>query len=255
MNANSIDALRHDLQLAANFQRAVLPKPVSLSYLRTAVTYRPHGEVSGDVYHFLQNRERELAVFVGDATGHGVAAALLTMMVLLALDNLRRNLPADDSMRELNRMLAARQTGMSVTGVFFRITPEGKLTVAHAGHPPLMVIPADGKALVQFQKGGCPLGIFEDEPVPYEQEEYQLKPGDKVFAYTDAALEWQNSCGEQFGANRLAALLECMRDRNVEAINRACVEALEIHADGNPCADDLTMLVLEYTGQAHPDVV
>lgn len=242
------EELRRELDMAAAFQRAVLPEPVPLAYLKTAVIYRPHGDVSGDVYHFLLNRERELGVFVGDATGHGVAAALLTMMVLLGLDGIRRNLPTDDTLRQLNRILASRKTGLSVTGVFFRITPGGKLTVAHAGHPSLLIIPADGSPVVRFEKGGCPLGVFEDEPVPYEEEHYQLNPGDQLFVYTDAVLEWESKSGEAFGMDRLARFLDQNRRADINKLNEFCLRELTNHSQGNECGDDLTMLAFEFTG-------
>ena len=73
------EQMQQELCMAAEFQRAVLPGPVDLSYLNIAILYRPCAEVSGDVYDFQQNREGELAIFLGDATGHGIAAALLTM--------------------------------------------------------------------------------------------------------------------------------------------------------------------------------
>jgi len=243
------DYIRRELQTAAAFQRAVLPDPVPVPYLQTAISYHPHSAVSGDVYHFLLNREGELGIFIGDATGHGVTAALMTMMVMLGLDGIRRNLSTDDSMRRLNGLLAARKTGMSVTGIFLRVSPQGKLTVTHAGHPPLLLIPANGADIVCFEKGGCPLGIFDDEPVPYEEEQYQLQVGDKLFAYTDAVLEWENMAGEGFGLEKLLCVLDHHRHRNFEDLISICMDRLIEHAEGNSCGDDLTMLAFEYTGE------
>lgn len=243
------DYIRRELQTAAEFQRAVLPEPVPLRYLQTAISYLPHSEVSGDVYHFLLNREGELGIFIGDATGHGVTAALMTMMVMLGLDGIRRNLSTDDSMRRLNGLLAARKTGVSVTGIFFRVSPRGKLTVTHAGHPPLLLIPVNGAEIVCFEKGGCPLGIFDDEPVPYEEEQYQLQAGDKLFACTDAVLEWENMAGEVFGMEKLLGVLDHHRYQNIQDLINICLNRLVEHAEGNSCGDDLTILAFEYTGE------
>ncbi|MFT5395222.1 MAG: serine phosphatase RsbU (regulator of sigma subunit), partial [Gammaproteobacteria bacterium] len=55
---------QNDLMLAADFQRAVLPKIIDVDYLDIAITYEPFDSVSGDVYDFILNRERELAIFV-----------------------------------------------------------------------------------------------------------------------------------------------------------------------------------------------
>jgi serine phosphatase RsbU (regulator of sigma subunit) len=183
------EQMEQALQMAAEFQWAILPEVVDLPYLNMTITYEPYAEVSGDVYDFLQNREGELAIFLGDATGHGIAAALMTMMAHIGLDGIRRNLAADESLRTLNKLMAFRKTGRSVLAVFFRITPSGYLAVTHAGHPSLIIIPANGEPPVQFNNGGCAMGIFEDEPVRYKEESYQLSVGDKIFAYTDAVIE------------------------------------------------------------------
>ena len=242
------DQMQHELALAAEFQRAVLPKDVDLPYLDIAIVYRPYAEVSGDVYDFLQNREGELAIFLGDATGHGIAAALMTMMIHIGLEGIRRNLPTHESIRILNKLIASRETGRSVSAVFFRITPSGRLTVAHAGHPSLIIILADGGPLVQFKKGGCALGVFEDEPVPYEEENFQLVRGDKIITYTDAVIEWSNTHKEVFGLQRLLRSLDKHRRESIDNICARLLEELRDFSDGQPCNDDLTALVVEYTG-------
>ena len=93
--ASKNKVMEEELRLAAEFQRAILPSIIDLPYLRTAIIFEPYLQVSGDVYDFLLNREQELGVFLGDATGHGVAAALMTMMVHLGLDSIRRDLPTE----------------------------------------------------------------------------------------------------------------------------------------------------------------
>jgi phosphoserine phosphatase RsbU/P len=242
------ELMQQELQMAAEFQQAVLPNAVDLPYLNIAIIYRPFAEVSGDVYDFLQNREGELAIFLGDATGHGIAAALMTMMIHIGLDGIRRNLPTHESIRILNKLIASRETGRSVSGVFFRITPAGCLTVTHAGHPSLIVIPADGSALVQFDKGGCALGVFEDEPVPYEEESYQLAVGDKLVAYTDGVIEWSNHDKEIFGLQRLLETLAIHRHESIDHIYTSLTKELETFSEDRPCNDDLTALLLEFVG-------
>ena len=245
---NSNMRMRDELQMAAEFQQTVLPKIVDVPYLKTCLVYRPFASVSGDIYDFLLNREKELAVFLGDATGHGIAAALMTMMVHLGLDSLRRNLPTDESMRRLNQLIASRETGRSVTAIFFRVTPGGMLTVTHAGHPSLVVIPADSEGLVQFNGGGCALGLFKNEPVPYEEEAYQLSRGDKLFAYTDAVIEWRDKNKEIFGLDRLLEFLSRHRECDIQQLSELLQDRLKEHAHGVACDDDLTVLTFEYLG-------
>ena len=143
-------AFQNDLMLAADFQRAVLPKIIDVDYLDIALMYKPYDSVSGDVYDFILNRERELAIFVGDATGHGISAALMTMMVHIAIDSLTPNLKTDEAMRKLNRLIASRNTGRSVSCALFRIAPDGLMQVSHAGHPSIIVMALTGHSSMQI---------------------------------------------------------------------------------------------------------
>lgn len=249
------DALRQrnqemesELQLAGAVQRAVLPVSLPVTYLDLAVHYQPRGAVSGDVYDFTLNREGELGVFVGDATGHGVSAALLTMMIFVGLDSLPGNLSTDEVLRRLNRLMASRQTGLSVTGVFLRISPQGLLRASHAGHPPTVIIPARGAPVTLLLEGACALGTFADEPVTYVEEQMQLYPGDKVLAYTDAVIEQRNRDGGLFGTGRLITAFDSLRECNADTFVKELLKRIDVHADGVPAQDDLTMIAMEYRG-------
>ena len=239
-------AFQNDLTLAADFQRAVLPEIIDVDYLDIALMYKPYDSVSGDVYDFILNRERELAIFVGDATGHGISAALMTMMVHIAIDSLTPNLSTDKSIRKLNRLIASRNTGRSVSSVLFRIAPDGLLDVTHAGHPSIIVFPADGSGLVMFEEAGCALGLFIEEPVKYVEESYQLKPGDKVVAYTDGLIEWRNQFKEAYGIDRLLDFIKNNHELDCDALIHAIYKDVESFAYHQSINDDLTILVSEY---------
>ncbi len=239
-------ALQNDLQLAADFQRAVLPKIIDVDYLDIALMYKPYDSVSGDVYDFMLNRERELAIFVGDATGHGISAALMTMMVHIAIDSLKPNLSTEESIRRLNRLIASRHTGRSVSSVFLRIAPDGTIKVTHAGHPSIIVLPADDPDLVMFDEAGCALGLFIEEPVKYVEESYQLKTGDKIIAYTDGLIEWRNKFREAYGIDRLLDFINNNRTLDCDALINAVYKDVETFANDQDINDDLTMLIAEY---------
>ena len=237
---------QNDLLLAADFQRAVLPKVINVDYLDIALLYKPYDAVSGDVYDFFLNRERELAIFVGDATGHGISAALMTMMVHIAIDSLTPNLSTDESIRKLNRLIASRNTGRSVSSVLLRISPNGLMNVTHAGHPSVIVIPDNGSNLISFNEAGCALGLFIDEPVKYVEESYQLKPGDKIIAYTDGLFEWRNSAKEIYGMERLLSAIEMHRELDCHTLKREIYNDVMSFADNEEISDDLTLLIAEY---------
>ncbi len=246
MHAHADSHMQRDLMMAAEFQRAVLPAEPEVAFLKTSILYRPYAQVSGDVYNFQLNREGEMSVYLGDATGHGITAALMTMLVHLSLDHFPGNLGTDEILRRLNRMIARHDTGLSIASQLFRISPGGTLRVSHAGQPSLIVLPATGGAPVMFAHGGCPLGMFDREMVPYLEETRQLQQGDRLIAYTDGLVDWKNTRGQHFGEQRLLHTLGSMRDYRLEALSQQLLDAVLHHAGDTPNQDDVTLLCFEY---------
>ncbi|MEM7027678.1 MAG: PP2C family protein-serine/threonine phosphatase [Pseudomonadota bacterium] len=236
----------HELSMAAEFQRAVLSNIVNTDYLDIAVHYQPLEMVSGDIYDFKLNREKELGIFVGDATGHGITAALMTMMVHIAFDNLTPNMATDKSIRKLNQLIAIRDTHRFVTGVFFRVSPNGQVSVTHAGHPSIIIVPKNRNKLVTFNQAGCPLGLFDHEPVTYVEETYQLEKGDKIIAYTDGLIEQSNTSKEYYGEQRLQNLLSLNRTDSSKACLELIKKDLYEFASSTCARDDITLLVATY---------
>ncbi|MGE0384021.1 MAG: PP2C family protein-serine/threonine phosphatase [Gammaproteobacteria bacterium] len=236
--------LRDDLRMAAQFQRAILPVPPVLPHLSTAIRYWPFREVSGDIYHLHLNREGELGVLLGDATGHGLSAAFMTMLLQSALDGLRRDLPPHQMLARLNAQLCVHPTGCAVTAAYFRVGRDGTLAVSHAGHPSILVLPAQGP-IRGFAEGGCALGQFAEEPVPYVTETCRLAPGDTVVAYTDGVPEARDRAGGSFGPQRIVQTLEANRGTDPETLLDRLLGEVQRHARGGR-GDDLTLLACRY---------
>ncbi len=238
------ERIQRDLTVAAEFQNAILPQMTEAPFLKIASRYLPYEKVSGDVYDLSFNRDGALNIFLGDATGHGVASAFMTMMVNIGLDQIRPNLPPGEVMRKLNKLLASRDTGLSVTGVYLRITPDGQLVTANAGHPPIVILPKKESNFVLLGEGGCALGMFLDEVVPYVDEHYHLQDGDKLFVFTDGITEWENRDKEQYGLNRLIEFFHEYRNKDLEESLGILLGNL-FHFGYSP-GDDVTILGFEY---------
>ncbi len=245
------EVMQDDLQLAVDFQQSILPKIPSLHFLKIVPCYVPYSGVSGDIYDISLNREGDISVFLGDATGHGIAAAFMTMMVQIGLDNIPQNFPVHEVLHHLNMLLSMRDTGKSLTAVFVRVSLAGKLTVAQAGHPPLILVPADGTDVILFRKGGLALGFFADEPIPYEQEQYQLKERDKFFIYTDGVIEWENKEKERFGVRRLVRFFKEHRTLDLDTMMDKLMTHLHEFSQGTKSGDDLSVLGFQYLQESN----
>ena len=190
--SGEMSKLHDELQLAGTLQRRFLPKtlPEPDGY-RFGVLFRPCGYVSGDIYDIVQIDDHRVAFLLADAVGHGVPAALLTLVLVRALRQPDAGLthafatPAEILSR-LNKELALENDSgdrfaTAVCGVIDTQTHE--LTIASAGHPPPLMIDTKGKTTC-FRGGEGPLlGVFEE--AEFSQATCPLAPTHTLLLYSD----------------------------------------------------------------------
>ncbi len=207
--AKLLEHNQSETALAVLVQRALLPAPPrDIDGLDSAVLYRPCCSLSGDLYDVVRLDEEHVAFFLADACGHGVAAALLTMLIgrLLPMkepvvpSNLSlpgtvegtRIIPPGEAMTRLNAAYIQRQPESSrlITAMYGVLhLPSGRLALASAGHPPAAISGARGAATALRLAGesGPSLGLMEDAEFP--ETIVQLQPGETVMFYSDG-FEW-----------------------------------------------------------------
>ncbi len=180
-----MDRMHEELNLAAAIQQELLPVELpEAEGLECGVMYRPATYVSGDIYDVTRIDEDRLWFFVADAVGHGVPAALLTMVISRSLRSGAATRSPAEAMTALNADLVRTQRGRSrfataVCGTFNLRTHE--VTLCTAGHPPALVLGGDeGRS---YDSGGALLGVFEGEP--YEQLTFKLRAGETLLLYSD----------------------------------------------------------------------
>ena len=184
--------MQEELQLAAQVQREFLPREFpQLGDIRIGVFWRPASWVSGDVYDVVRLDERHLGVFIADAVGHGVPAALLTMVICRGLPakdvghGTYRIVPPGEALARINAEMLAHQehTTRFATAVYAVIDTEtGSMRLACAGHPAPVVLRAGGAMDLVPAEGGL-LGVFEGEQ--YEEVTVELAHGDRLLMHSD----------------------------------------------------------------------
>jgi len=191
-----IERVDEELQMAAMVQREFLPRELpDVAGTRLAAMWRPAGYVSGDIYDVLRLDEHHLGLFIADAVGHGVPAALLTMVICrslptkeVAADGSYRLVPPGEALARLNRFMVSRQgrTPRFATAVYAVYDARTRTArVASAGHPSVMHLSAaDAEhATHEITSTGGLLGIFEDEG--YEEHRVTLAPGEALVLHSD----------------------------------------------------------------------
>ena len=180
-----MDRMHEELNLAAVIQQELLPAELpKADGLEFGVMFRPATYVSGDIYDVVMIDEHRLWFFVADAVGHGVPAALLTMVISRSLRGGAGTRTPAEAMTALNADLVRAQRGRSrfataVCGCMDTRTRE--VTLCTAGHPPALILGGGQKR--EIDSGGALLGVFEGEP--YEQETFVLMPGETLLLYSD----------------------------------------------------------------------
>ena len=187
-----ITKIHEELQLAALVQREFLPRELPAMHgMEFAAMWRPTNYVSGDIYDLIRLDEDHIGVFLADAVGHGVPAALMTMVICRSLvtkeilANGYRLVPPGEVLSRLNaEMIRSQgQTTRFATAVYAVIDCRQRtVRLAGAGHPPPVRLSPDGTSQVLETRGGL-LGVFPDEV--YEQIEFELSVGDRLLLYTD----------------------------------------------------------------------
>ena len=130
------------------------------------------------------------------------------------------------------------------TLLYGQLDPNGTLKFCNAGHNPPLIYGADG--LRRVESGGMPVGMFEF--APYSGDECTLKAGDTLVIYSDGVTEAHNVAGEEFGEARLVEVLERYSRGSAEIVLEQIVNAVKEFAHGAEQYDDVTVLVVKYTG-------
>ncbi|MCB1158125.1 MAG: SpoIIE family protein phosphatase [Leptospiraceae bacterium] len=241
--------INQELEIGKEVQELFLSKKVKYKAFKLAISYRPMREVSGDIYHFFKfpkhkNSPRSYsAFFFADASGHGVSAALVTVVMVMSIDAIvKESFHPGYVIRKLSEMMSNRlQASFFATAVFFLINDKGDVYVSNAGHnAPIVYRPSTGD--MRFIKSsGPPLGMSEDHP--YKTERIKTQAGDKIFIYSDGLTESPNETEEQFSEERVIELIKT----NIDKPNNEVLEILAEKLDEFKIEyrDDVSMLLLE----------
>jgi serine phosphatase RsbU (regulator of sigma subunit) len=242
--------LEKELALARQIQIALLPDslPEIPGYSVFAANDASRA-VSGDLY-VVQPRDEgnERVLVVADVSGKGMAASLLAASLdAFLMGPIEVGHPTDVICSKVSRRLFVRTPPERYATAFIAaLDPtRGRLTYTNAGHNAGLLVRADGTAQ-RLEANGLPLGLF---PVlEYERAELALERGDLVVLYTDGITEAVSPAGEEYGLDRLEAVVRAQAREPLVAIAVAIEAALEAFTDGQPPSDDRTVVMLRREG-------
>jgi sigma-B regulation protein RsbU (phosphoserine phosphatase) len=262
--------MQADLAAAARIQAALLPTagPQVPGY-QFAWLFEPSTALAGDILNVFSLDERRVGAYVLDVSGHGVAAALLSVTVSRFLSRspepssllwrrvddgreLDAAVPSPESFeieapRRVAERLSQRFPFDTVTGQFFTTvygildTQTHEFRYVSAGHPNILRVTASGDADL-LDASGFPIGVG---PGDYDEQTVALAPGDRIYIHSDGLAEAMNPTRELFGPERMLATIQSARAESLaSSLDRLSARIMSWTGSAER-KDDQTVLAIE----------
>jgi serine phosphatase RsbU (regulator of sigma subunit)/pSer/pThr/pTyr-binding forkhead associated (FHA) protein len=242
--------MEEELRLARTIQQSLLPRSLpGEGWLRASGSSLASHEVGGDYYDVTRVSSHCWSAVVADVSGKGVGSALLASLLQGALITATEHPEAmGHRMTRLNRFLLDRTGGEKYATVFYCLLHgDGRMYYVNAAHCPPMLVRANGERL-ELEASGTPVGLVET--AEFAVVEQRLVAGDKIVIYSDGVTEAQNLEKRFFGKRRLREVVEFHAGHSCAAIHDAIQEAVAAFTEGAAQSDDITLVVLEFSGTA-----
>lgn len=248
---NKIAALQQDyaelhtaiFEAAQIHRRLCAPRMVRHGEFEIASEIFAVRHLPGDFFTVHENSEG-LTLALGDICGKGLAAGMWTtyLVRLIAAHASATNCP-DAIVAAVNREICTRESFLPLASLFLMTmnTSTGTVDYCSAGHPPALLLRADGK-LETLSDGGMLLGAIS--AAAYNCGSFELNAGDVLLLYSDGITESANAAGEEFGDARLEAQLRGGHSGDANAVLFSVLGAVQDFAAANPLIDDMSVAVV-----------
>jgi sigma-B regulation protein RsbU (phosphoserine phosphatase) len=254
--------MRSDLEAAARIQESLRPSPeLDLPGIDVAWEVHPSERLGGDLFDVYAIDEDRVGLYVVDVSGHGVAAAMLSIALHRVLSPPRNWNPllAKGARRAPSRLHIASPAELcdrlnrlfpmnAVTSQYFTLVygvyhrPSRLFRFASAGHSPPIVATPDAPAR-EVVVPGYPIGVMND--AEFEEHTLLLPPGSRLYLYSDGITDVFGENGEAFGEERLRDSLDSGRSVDLRACVAGTVERARAWHTGSGPTDDITLVALE----------
>jgi sigma-B regulation protein RsbU (phosphoserine phosphatase) len=245
-------SIQHDLNVAREIQRAILPKVFPpFPHIKSFDVYASMvaaKEVGGDFFDFFLIEPDRLGFVIGDVSGKGISAAIFMAVsrTLIRASGLKGG-PAHECMHYVNNLLSRESVSSMFVTVFYGIfnTLTGDVEYVNAGHNPPYLL-SSSELIKLDMTDGMALGVQED--FSFSSKKIIMRPGEKLFLYTDGVTEAFNKELNAYGEGRLKVFLDQRLALTIESIIKELLEDVYTFAGGAPRSDDVTLLAIAFNG-------
>jgi sigma-B regulation protein RsbU (phosphoserine phosphatase) len=247
------------LHSATHIQKSLVPSRFPrVGNLEFVWRFIPCKKIGGDLFNVLQLDEETVMAYVLDVSGHGISSAMVTVPVYQSLSHhlgqflkerldvppYYRVLTPAEVLQKLDAEYPFERFEMFFTICYLLLNPAtGRVRYSNAGHPPPLVVRADGSRET-LNRGGTVIGM--GGAIPFEEGEITLRAGDRLFIYTDGVTEHTNSAAEFFGEERFSRHLAELQEIPLNSACAKVIDLLQGFGKEHPLEDDVTLLGIEY---------
>lgn len=245
------ERILEELEMARRIQENLLPSERNFSQRRefsVGSKYQSMESLGGDLYDIIRTGRNGYGFLIADVSGHGIAAALITMMVKVSFNaNSGWGIDPSEVCQSVNNELVNMigDLGYFITAFYCTLNLEtGTLKYTNAGHHPLLLYRAVDDSIHSLDSHGSILGVFERSK--YHHGVFELQPGDRLLLYTDGIVEARNKKGDFYEHKRLETFLRKHHKMNARRFVDLLIDDIERFGNGNPHEDDRAILYIEY---------
>ncbi|HEX9303852.1 MAG TPA: SpoIIE family protein phosphatase [Thermoanaerobaculia bacterium] len=234
-----------EFALAREIQQRLLPEsPPTIPGYELQGSNTASRQVSGDYFDFRARSDGKVYAAIADVCGKGVGPALLMASLQASFHAWAdESVPVAEMTGRLSEAIS-RRTGPDRFITFFLVLLDpatGDVEYTNAGHNPGILLKCDG-SMQELSSHGLPLALFPGKP--YGSSRFTLAPGDLLCLYTDGVTEANSPDGTEFGFPRLKEFLRGQVGIVPTDIEESLLKELEDHAQGEPFADDRTLVMI-----------
>jgi sigma-B regulation protein RsbU (phosphoserine phosphatase) len=241
------DAMKNDMQQAALIQQSLLPSsPPQIAGYETAGRSCPAEVVGGDFFDFSIFGDDVFSVAIGDASGHGLPAALLVRDVVTGLRmGVEKEMKMSEAMQKLNRVIHRSTLSARFISLFYaEIESNCNIFYVNAGHPPPLLV--HGTQVRQLMATGTILGAVSE--ISLQRAFTCFEPGAVLVMYSDGLLERLNNDDEEFGLPRLTKLVVQHQQKSAQEIVDVIHQTVFDFGSQAKWQDDFTVVVVKKQG-------
>lgn len=242
--------MKQELEQARDIQLSFLPDGDPLMEgVEVSCFSEPASEVGGDYYDYYRLTEHRLAILVGDVSGHGVGSGLVLSGVRGCLHLLKEEIKEPDLvLAKLNRVLKQTTDKKTFMTMLFLVidTQTRQVSLANAGHPPLLWYRWNKRDVVKVRRPALPLGGFLN--AEFARDQLACEPGDVLLLYSDGLTEVHGRDTGEFGEDRLEASLRRCASYDIPArmMRENILREVKAWQGETEQMDDMTLVLIRF---------